>query len=244
MTDVNSAEFWLPKITAIPILPGVGIPRTVVVPYAHEHAMAAFEDGADWPAWDDLLEAVWAAVEEVGVPAFVRTDLASAKHDGPGSYRIEKRDDIPAVLSLTAQDNEMKFWPLGPTPNAFLVREWLNLDAPFSAFGGHPIAREWRYFASRKGVDCRHFYWPEHALRAADTEGWELLLSAMAADDPPDFLDVVACQAASVCSTGADGWSVDFAQDRDGKWWLIDMATAATSWHPDHDETDGDDTHA
>jgi hypothetical protein len=26
-------------------------------------------------------------------------------------------------------------------------------------------------------------------------------------------------------------WSVDFAKDRDGKWWLIDIALAEQSWH-------------
>ena len=28
-------------------------------------------------------------------------------------------------------------------------------------------------------------------------------------------------------------WSVDFACDVSGAWWLIDMATALHSWHPD-----------
>jgi len=38
----------------------------------------------------------------------------------------------------------------------------------------------------------------------------------------------MAIEAAKVC----DGrWSVDFARDRSGKWWLIDMALMAASWH-------------
>jgi len=28
-------------------------------------------------------------------------------------------------------------------------------------------------------------------------------------------------------------WSVDFARDTDGKWWVIDMALASHSWWPE-----------
>lgn len=28
-------------------------------------------------------------------------------------------------------------------------------------------------------------------------------------------------------------WSVDFAEDRDGNWWLIDAALVEDSWHSD-----------
>jgi hypothetical protein len=33
-----------------------------------------------------------------------------------------------------------------------------------------------------------------------------------------------------------DVWSVDFAEDVEGNFWLIDMADANRSWHPEHDD--------
>jgi len=38
----------------------------------------------------------------------------------------------------------------------------------------------------------------------------------------------------AVRAVGKGSWSVDFALDANGKWWLIDMALAADSWHPTH----------
>jgi D-alanine-D-alanine ligase-like ATP-grasp enzyme len=38
----------------------------------------------------------------------------------------------------------------------------------------------------------------------------------------------------AVQAIGEHCWSVDFAQDEAGKWWLIDMARAESSWHPKH----------
>jgi len=66
----------------------------------------------------------------------------------------------------TIEDNEMKFWMSEEyPPAAFMVREFLDLDASFKAFGGLPIAREWRIFASPEKVICYHPYWPaEDAL--------------------------------------------------------------------------------
>lgn len=227
----NSARYWLPRIEA---LTGVLTPKTIVVPYDHAAAMDAIEDGVEWPEWEATVGMVWAATQRFGGAAFVRTDLASAKHDGPSSYKITTQEQVDRVLSFTIQDNEMKFWPTGPWPTAFLVREFIELAAPFRAFDGHPIAREWRYFATALESPCSHFYWPEDSILAPDTEGWEKLLADLAGEPPPKELDDIACRAAEACPA-APAWSVDFAQDVDGCWYLVDMATAESSWHPEHE---------
>lgn len=230
MIDPNSARYWLPRIEAI-AGNGLQTPKTFVVPYDHQAAVDSISDGVFWPEWESVQAAVWEICQRLG-GAFVRTDLASAKHDGPSSYKITTKDDVAGVLSLTIQDNELKFWPAGPYPTAFLVREFLDLAAPFRAFGGHPIAREWRYFATAEDLVCKHFYWPEDALLQPDTEGWQKLLMEMASHPPPIELNEIAVRAADACPAAKE-WSVDFAQDTDGCWWLVDMATAASSWHPD-----------
>lgn len=228
----NSARYWLPRIQELDIV-GLLIPKTITVPYDHHAAVSMMEGDGKWEEWEAVQAMVWEIAQRLG-SAFVRTDLASAKHDGPGSYKIVNQDDVNQVLSFTIQDNEIKFWPAGPYPTCFLVREFLELPAPFTAFDGHPVAREWRYFATPLESPCKHFYWPEDAILQPDTEGWEKLLADLARESPPIELDEIACRAAEVCPA-APAWSIDFAQDINGCWYLIDMATAESSWHPDHE---------
>jgi hypothetical protein len=231
MTDnPNSALYWLPLLEQAGLS---GLP-TLFVPYDHQATVYAMEatDATAIPGWETLILDVWKACVKVGLPAFVRTDQASAKHDGPRSYRVDVEDDVRRVLSFTVQDNEMKFWPFGPYPSAFMVRAWLDLAAPFTAFGGHRVAREWRYFAAPDGVRCRHFYWPHEAIIDADDDTWPVLLEVLSAQEPPPGLALAAVRAANVL-TASPEWSIDFAEDADGAWWLIDCATAETSWHPE-----------
>ena len=37
----------------------------------------------------------------------------------------------------------------------------------------------------------------------------------------------------AVEAVGGSAWSVDFVEDKPGKWWLIDMALAKDSWRPE-----------
>lgn len=225
----ESARHWLPRLAAA----GISVPDTVIMPYDHRAVVAMMEGADDDRAWGDLLVRCRDAAPTVGWPVFVRTDLASAKHDGPASYRADGPEDLPRVLSFTVEDSEVKFWPGGPTPSAILLRRWLDLDAPFRAFGGHPIAREWRLFASPDGVACSHFYWPADAILDPDRPHWEFLLAGLAADTPTVDLRGLAVRAAAACPE-VPAWSIDFAADVHGTWHLIDMAPADLSWHPEH----------
>jgi len=142
----SSALYWLPRLEALqrreldvglPLL--ANLPRTVIVPYSHREAVNALEGEGQggFPA-----AAMQAACRTIGYPVFLRTDLASAKHDGPQAYRADNWEQVADRYWRTVEDNEGKFWlePAGG-PTAFLVREWLDLDGTFHAFGGHLIAR-------------------------------------------------------------------------------------------------------
>ncbi len=221
----NSALTWFPKIEAA----GLPVPRTIFVPYSHHDCMAIF-DGQPAPEFNRLSDAVMAAAREIGFPVFIRTDLTSAKHSGPNAYRIDS-DGHNSPIYETIEDTEMKTWmdPRGG-PQAFLVREFLTLAAPFTAFRGLPIAREFRYFADQDGVRCVHGYWPPETLEdhRPSCDDWRTKLDLMQTD-PPAELSTMAIEAAKAC--GGSLWSVDFCQDVNGKWWLPDMAVAADSFH-------------
>ncbi len=230
--DPNSMLYWFPKIEQA----GLPVPRTVLV---------RFDNRTVWPAMDGkpIPDAPWdefkAAATEIGLPCFLRADQSSAKHDGPTAYRLDDLAKVESLIVRTFEDNGLK----DLTVHAFAFREWLDLDATFTAFGwgnaGHPIAREWRVFADSEKCWCAHFYWPDTAIEQYNpsASNWRELLAAMSndlSDDTRSMLEALAVSAVrALGGSPLQRWSVDFAQDRAGKWWLIDMAVARMSWHPD-----------
>lgn len=226
VTVAASALFWLPKIENRDI----PMPATRIVEFDFGEFLGVL-DGEYVPELERVAKLVRAALMEVGMPAFIRTDLASAKHDGPSHYKIETPYDVERVLVATFEDNVLKF-DFGPQPEAFLVREWLDIHHDFTAFRGHPIGREWRFFARAKDIDCQHFYWPEDAIAYGQSDpAWREQLAAMAARLPPMKLEKWAKEAAYLVNAGT--WSIDFAHTTAG-WHLIDMAPGGESWHPEH----------
>lgn len=166
------------------------------------------------------------AFREIGYPAFIRTDLSSAKHSGPGVYRVDREEEIRKRVCDTIEDNEMK----GLFPSAILVRQFLELDAKFTAFDGFPVAREWRLFADASGVKCLHPYWPADALvEHGPPDGWEEVLKDH--HTVPSAMDELCAIAVRVVTELGGEWSIDFSCDKSGKWWLTDMALASQSYH-------------
>ena len=225
----NSALIWLPKIEAL----GLPTPKTIIVSYDHRFFAGGMEDGKDLSEpMKTLAGLIQEACERIGYPVFIRTDLGSAKHSGPSSYQINKFDEIKGVLYRLIEDQEIKYW-FEERPAAFLVREFLTLDASFTAFHGLPIAREWRFFADGEKVKCFHPYWPADVLKDhLGRKEWKKAKGTLA-DHHTIPGCIVALSEMAVMAAGCVGgdWSVDFAMDKNGKWWLIDCATARDSWH-------------
>lgn len=226
----NSALRWLPVVEQL----GVNSPRTETVMYPHRSIAGWMEDGprAENTDFEMLVTQTQSACEKIGYPCFLRTDLASAKHDGPEAYLIRSDKDIRRCLSFTIEDNELKFWTDRNGPQCMLVREFLELDAPFAAFRRLPISREWRIFADGQTIWCFHPYWPADALREHindDCRDWEAKLADL--HDAPDCLGVLSNRSMDLAGLLGGAWSVDWAMDTTGKWWLIDCATMEDSWH-------------
>jgi hypothetical protein len=222
----NSAILWLPAIEAA----GLPVPKTITVPYKHHDCLSIF-DGERSEEFERLSTEIMAAAQKIGFPVFIRTDLSSAKHSGPSAYKIEV-DGQNQPIAETLGDNELKFWLEREGPTAFLVRQFIELDAPFTAFHGLPIAREFRFFANEDHVFCWHPYWPPTSIEEyrPSCEDWRDKLAELQTE-PAEIseLKALAMKAAGAC--GRDEWSVDFFRDVNGKWWLSDMAVAKDSYH-------------
>lgn len=222
----NSAFIWLPAIEAA----GVRSPRTIMLPYDHLALVPMLDGGKPSAYFDTVVEHV-KGLAEGRYPVFLRTDLSSAKHDGPKAYLAKGPEDVKQVLFNLLMDNEMKFF-MSARPMGIMIREFLELDAAFTAFDGLPIAREWRLFVDGEKLLCAHPYWPAYALEncAGLPEGWEAMLEEHHRE-PPIVRAHLAREAIKVAKALGGEWSADFAQDKDGNWWLTDMATARDSYH-------------
>jgi hypothetical protein len=235
----NSALWWLPRLQQT----GDGmIPQTLTVFIDYGDLLDVL-DGMTPPSWAETCRQVRLAAEAIGYPVFVRSDFASAKHDGPGSYRMDGPQDAQRVVAAIVEDATLK--DLGA--HALLVREWLDLDAGFKAFNNHPIAKEFRVFVDAiGGFQCIHPYWPADAIFNPDREDWREILAKQSNLPGPHLTHMYerAMVAAQAMNMAEDGWSVDFAfgaGKNHGGWWLIDMAVAEESWHPDHGPRGGAD---
>jgi hypothetical protein len=225
--DPNSALVWLPPIVAA----GLPVPRTEIVKFSPS-ALYPILDGQE-PEAEFSIDSIHDACRRIGYPAFLRTDLSSAKHDGPRAYRVATEKDLWRCVYLSFESNALK--DLACQNHAFLVRQFITIPSVFTAFSGLPIGREWRIFASQESVLCEHFYWPQEAFERCPglPETWKDDLNQIAEmSDGIEDLKQMALRAAQAVGHGS--WSVDFAQDDAGKWWLIDMALAGASWHPEH----------
>ena len=140
----NSALIWLPKIEAA----GLPTPKTIIVPYDHRFFVGGMENHIDLSVhMETLADLVKGACNRVGgCPVFIRTDLGSAKHFGSSAYQISNFEEITGVIYRLIEYQELKFWLEEEPPEALMVREFLHLDASFTAFNGLPVSREWRFF--------------------------------------------------------------------------------------------------
>lgn len=236
LIEQNSMDYWWPRLqnvdVPVPYTKRVDAePVTIEEGTIHEMTMKI-------PDTDELREAVLA----VGGPdAFLRTDHASDKHGmASGSHvRYLNETHLRRHAFSVAEHNETAGM-MGIPYDSFYVREWLDLNASFTAFDGLPIASELRYFIHDGEIHDYGFYWPHEAIRRPNDDDWEAKLTdlrehALTEAEGGDNYDGVPTQltemVAEEFNTGY--WSVDFAETEHGEWYCIDMARGERSFHPD-----------
>ena len=217
----SSMTYWWPLVQDC----GVPMPRTEMVPVGGD--ISSILDGGDFP--ERLVADVTAACERMGYPAFLRSDRLSGKHEYIETCYVPGPEKIAQHICAITEEHAMSFDL--PMPEAFAVREFLELDAPFKAFNGLPIARERRYFIRDGAVVCHHPYWPADAMRYPSRPDWRTLLAALSVEEHTGILTDYSM---AIGRRLTEFWSVDFAQTKSGAWYFIDAARGENSWHPEH----------
>src|SRR6267378_5364259 len=219
MIAQDSAKFWFPKLNATWLR--TEMPSTVFLDY-NEALLESSLYGMPTPEYERLYYAVRDAVEGE-YPVFLRTDLTSAKHKGKSGCRLDNETGLNQLLLTLLSHAHLKSYHQKIKSSAIMVRPWIDLSHQRTAFGGLPIGNEFRIFADQKGVQCVHHYWPQEALvdhmddgsaPPTWTGGW-----------PSSWIrtDVLDAAVMAAKTMGAGKWSVDFAADVSGKFWVLDM---------------------
>ena len=158
----DSAKFWFPKLLAYPDKRlREWIPNTVMIDY-DEELLAPSLMGQHTEEYDRLYYAVETAIRyEIAGPAFIRTDLTSAKHAGRQAYIVDGKneDGLNDALLTTLSHAQLKSYHSKVKSSAIMVRPMIEI-AGRTAFSGLPIGKEWRVFAGQRGHECYHTYWP------------------------------------------------------------------------------------
>lgn len=226
LREESSLLFWWPKVRGL----GVPVPETKVLEFGPRclAAVCCPDSEEDAAEARRVIEAVREAAREFGYPVFIRTDHASGKHEWENACYVAREEDLPRCLAGVIEFNEM----VDLSPRAVVVRRYIPLESPFTAFRGMPVARERRYFVLDGRVVCHHPYWPEDAIRfRQEPEGWREKLAVLN-EEAPDEVELLSGYAARLGAALPGYWSLDFARGADGVWYFIDAARGELSWHP------------
>ncbi|UYP43946.1 hypothetical protein NEF87_000231 [Candidatus Lokiarchaeum ossiferum] len=249
----NSALFWLPRIQEFK---DILIPLTKIIEIDESDGLLLLS-GMDSTFKEIYEKKIEQALESFKFPIFIKTDDVAGKHDWKDTCYVEHKEDLYnhiKKLIYYAKKSRVEF-------HAILLREFLHLESPFNFFDGNmPVAKERRYFIKDGHVICHHPYWDEEVF--FDTFNQDDKRSSIFLENrsnkkekfqrkyPEEVRDRIIRQLreintesedeilklskiAAKVSTLIDGlWSVDFACDKSGKWYLLDMALAKHSWHP------------
>lgn len=227
MTDRNSLAFWLPPLEAA----GLPVPRTVIVETSAD--LAAILDGETAEGWGALVRDLRAAGDRIGWPAFLRTGHGSGKHEWSRCCYVADRAALPThVAALVKWSHLVDFAGL-PT-DVWAVRELIPTAPLFvcRGYGGFPVVREFRLFVRDGEVEHVQPYWPADAVEQGepDDPDWRAKLARASLLGAGTARALIALGTRAGVALGGGYWSVDLLEDRDGGWWLTDMAEGDRSF--------------
>ena len=242
--DKNCLSYWFVKIEAA----GLPVPKTRIV--RAEMDLMPLLDGKEPEGFQDFMEDLWAALAEIGYPAFLRTGHTSAKHEWRDTCYVTSSSQLPThVCNLVEWSNIESM--MGLPTDVWAVREMLPTKPLFTAFNGMPICREFRLFVDGPQVVCRHAYWPRGSLikgfplkprRHIAGQWWNISEKDYQLPKNFDQLYESLClfseddhfklhQLASLAGKTLGGqWSVDLIETERG-WFVTDLALAHDSFH-------------
>jgi len=219
--QLNDISFWFPILSKI----GMRTPETKLFYVSNE--VGHIVDGKETDEFKQLVKDITSTKESFGRTAFLRTGQTSNKHDWKHTCYLSENSDVKKHLAALIEFSMMVDLPY----NTFAVRKMIDTVPLTTAFKDMPIARELRIFVKEGKLICAHPYWPEEAFRGGQHPNNEVTEEQIRQLQVMPKMTEITQMAEYVSSSFQGSWSVDFLEDKDGNWWLTDMALASTGYH-------------
>jgi hypothetical protein len=233
----NDLAYWFPRLeTAGLRVPGTEIIRT-------DADLLSVLDGETPEGWDRLVGDIRRAADRMGYPAFLRTGHGSGKHEWARTCHLSGPTVVDRHVAALVEWSALAGM-FGLPTSTWVVREMIPTDPLFTcrAYHGFPVTREFRVFVRGgkdadtgkrwAGVEHIQPYWPEDAVSQGqpDHHNWRQML-ARASQLATLERDWLCVNAKAACdAVGGGYWSVDCLEDRNGNWWITDMADGDQSF--------------
>ena len=220
-----SLLYWYPRIQ--PLVP---TPKTAIIPLPN-----------NWWSWLDkglprkfITELT--RQNKFGFPLFIRTDQIAAKHSWAYTCFVKNEGELARHVISLLEENAMVDMVGETQPVAIVIREFLKLRSFFTAYEEMPVAREFRFFASKGKINCYHPYWPHRSLEEGrpSTKDWRGFLGLMENDS-----DLPISMVKKASEPFDQEFSIDICQTANGDWFVTDMALGVASFHWKHGTIDG-----
>lgn len=236
--DRTRLSWWFPKLP-----PHICVPQTIIIPYTGPDLISILcgeipidetKESVD-KEFVSLCVKIKNAGDELGWPLFFRTDYLSGKHNWKNSCHMPGLECIKERVMHLVEESAMAD-ALGFPADCWIARKLIPTKCAFHAFRGDmPIVKERRYFVQDDKVVCHHPYWPMDAFLLEDlacsVPNWKKLLAEMNVEDVAE-ISILSELSSSVGATLGGAWSIDWLwSEQECRWYLIDMAGAAQSYH-------------
>lgn len=237
--DKNCLSYWFPKLKAA----GLPVPRTVIV--ETKRRLVELLDGETPEGFNEFLDQLRVAGDEVGWPAFLRTGHTSGKHQWDRTCYVLSSSKLGWHVYALVEFSNCVNQPLGLPTKIWCLRELLPTTPVFTApaYYNMPVCREFRVFVDGADVKCVHPYWPREVL----VRGFPIARDRDWTEMPIELPDEFQEQYAALCDLGDDeetirtlasragtalggAWSIDLLETKRG-WYVTDVAEAERSFH-------------
>lgn len=222
---MSNMGMWFPLLQQM----RMRVPETILVGTG-DCELLHIVDGHHPPGYDQFVERLKLAASQIGYPVFLRSGMMADKHDYDRTCFIKNKnqfdDHVRRIVESSVMAN-ISGYPFNY--RIWAVRKFIYTKEAFTHFNGNlPISKEVRYFIKDGDILTSMPYWPDEAFgNLTDDEKVKLKEVQTISDDDKIELDLMARYIAK----HMDGfWSVDFMQDRMGKWWCTDMAAGEFSY--------------
>lgn len=231
--DRNCLSWWFPKLLRAEL----PVPKTRIVTIPTCGIQTAFFQqfdgeglGPDAYTWLDVLRL---AVEEIGLPCFLRTGHTSNKHSWMETCYLANINRLASHVTRLIEFSECA-GIIGLPWNIWAVRELLPVQPIATVYRGMPLVREFRCFVDGNKLLCYHPYWPwavvvEGCADHKAPDGLEAKYKALCETSTTELYAIAKLATAAGKACGGQ-WSVDIL-DTDRGWMITDMAMAKDSWH-------------